>query len=136
MGQSNATMKQGYCSVPQDVMASYGMTDAEYQAKARAVVARIRAMPNGYASVEDRAAAIDAVLKGTYVVALLCPCVLVCVRVCVCVCFTLLASLLPSGSHRRSCSGDAAMLARVRAALDRWDRDRAATGHPFKSKVA
>ncbi|BCU03026.1 hypothetical protein [Pandoravirus japonicus] len=74
-------MKQGYCSVPQDVMASYGMTDAEYQAKARAVVARIRAMPNGYASVEDRAAAIDAVLKGTYVVALLCPCVLVCVRV-------------------------------------------------------
>lgn len=81
MGQSNATMKQGYCSVPQDVMASYGMTDAEYEAKARAVVARIRAMPNGYASVEDRAAAIDAVLKGTYVVALLCPCVLVCVRV-------------------------------------------------------
>lgn len=74
-------MKQGYCSVPQDVMASYGMTDAEYEAKARAVVARIRAMPNGYASVEDRAAAIDAVLKGTYVVALLCPCVLVCVRV-------------------------------------------------------
>ncbi|AGO83234.2 hypothetical protein pdul_cds_976 [Pandoravirus dulcis] len=97
MGQSNATMKKGYCSVPQDVMAAYGITDAEYEAKARAVVARIRAMPDGYASAEDRAAAINAILTGT---------------------------------------GDEAMLARVRAALDRWDRDRAATGHPFKSKVA
>lgn len=70
MGQSNATMKKGYCSVPQDVMAAYGITDAEYEAKARAVVARIRAMPDGYASAEDRAAAINAVLTGTYVVAL------------------------------------------------------------------
>ncbi|AVK75511.1 hypothetical protein pqer_cds_1089 [Pandoravirus quercus] len=98
MGQANTTIK-GYSAVSQDALfATYGITEGDYQAKASAAIERIRAMPEGYASPEDRAAAINAIRTGT-------------------------------------CGDDTELLTRVRAALDRWQRDCASTGHALKSKV-
>ncbi|AJF96860.1 hypothetical protein TW95_gp0126 [Pandoravirus inopinatum] len=135
MGQANTTIK-GYSAVSQDALfATYGVTEGDYQAKASAAIDRIRAMPDGYASPEDRAAAINAIRTGTcgYVVVVSTPCV--CRRRF----FFLLVSDVCCLRIRLTClclcSDDTELLTRVRAALDRWQRDCAATGRALKSKV-
>ncbi|AGO85579.2 hypothetical protein psal_cds_1248 [Pandoravirus salinus] len=65
MGQANATAR-GYGAVSQDaMMATHGIAQADYDARAGALVARIQTMPADYVSAEDRAAAIRALITGT-----------------------------------------------------------------------
>nr|UDO47089.1 hypothetical protein [Pandoravirus massiliensis] len=65
MGQAQSATHRGYDALAQDdLLDSFGMTSQEYRTRAHRAIDTVRALPDEYATAEDRAAAIAAVYTG------------------------------------------------------------------------